>query len=90
MLKLTKDHRGFFILSKINNAGQRPIRVIFPPHAERLATQAFDRTTLFLAEVNKDPTHPQLAKVMIGLQVTAHRTSPARGPKRRNVPPKNK
>jgi hypothetical protein len=82
MLKLSQDHRGHFIVSKINSKGQRPIRVIFPPHAKHLATQALERAILFLAEVNRNPTTSVLTSIIIGRQVTPYRTSPASRPKR--------
>ena len=80
-LKLSQDRHGFWILSHINSKGQRAIRVTFPPHAKRQASVSFDNALLFVSQINRDPTHDQLAKVMSGRQIIRSEPSYTRADK---------
>jgi hypothetical protein len=86
MLNLVINPRGYFILSKINAKGQRPIRIIFPPHAKYLALAALERTVLYLKYVNRNPTTSALIQMMTGHQIPERRPTHMREGNTRKVP----
>lgn len=89
-LKLSRDARGWFILSHINKAGQRAIRVSFPPHALHLAEQAFEGFLLYSREINRNPNTLQKTNVMIGRHSIQQEPSRAPRAKRGKCSTKNR
>ena len=78
-LRLSQDHRGWFILRYDAGNSNHTAQCAFPPHAAHLASQAFYRSGLFLREIKSKPSPAELAQMMIGHQVKT--SEPSRAPR---------